>query len=120
MEPTAPVMTPEVGKSSTGMSANLAALLAYVFGLITGLVFFLIEKDSKFVKFHAMQSMCFSVMFFVIGLVLAFIPVLGVVAGLLMNIAGLVAWIVCMVQAYQGQWFRLPVVGGFAAKQVGV
>lgn len=110
----------ETGKSSTGMSANVAALLAYVFGLVTGLVFFLIEKESKFVKFHAMQSMCVSAAFFVIGLVLAFIPVLGGVLTLLLNLAGLVAWIVCMVQAYQGHWFRLPVIGDFAAKQVGV
>ena len=111
--------TAEIGKSSTGMSANVAALLAYVFGLITGLVFFLIEKESKFVKFHAMQSMCVSGAFFVVGMVLAFIPVLGGVLAVLLNLAGLVGWIVCMVQAYQGHWFRLPIVGDFAAKQVG-
>jgi uncharacterized membrane protein len=110
----------EVGKSSTGMQANFAALLAYVFGLVTGLVFFLVEKESKFVKFHAMQSICFSIAFFVAGVVLAFIPIIGWAIGILLNLGGIVLWIVCMVQAYQGKWFRLPVVGDFAAKQVGV
>ncbi len=109
----------DVGKSSTGMQANVAGLLAYVLGLISGLIFFLIEKESKFVKFHAMQAMLFSAALFVLGFVLAFIPIIGLAAGILLNLAGLVLWIVCMVKAYQGDWFKLPVIGDVAANQVG-
>ena len=110
----------DLGKSSTGMQANFAALLAYVFGLVTGLIFFLVEKESKFVKFHAMQSICASVCFFVIGMVLAFIPAIGALAMMLLNLGGLILWIFCMVKAYQGELFRLPIIGDIAAKQAGV
>jgi uncharacterized membrane protein len=47
----------DLGKSSTGMQPNVAALLSYVLGWITGLIFFLIEKENKFVRFHAAQSL---------------------------------------------------------------
>jgi uncharacterized membrane protein len=110
----------ELGKSSTGMQPNFAALLSYVLGLITGLVFFIVEKESQFVKFHAMQSICFSLGMSVLGFGLMFIPVLGWIALILLQVAALVLWILCMVKAYQGQWYRLPVVGDFAAKQVGL
>ena len=109
----------DVGKSSTGMQANVAALLAYVLGLVTGLVFFLIEKDSAFVKFHAMQSIAFSVVMFITGFILAFIPFIGMVGGAVLNLAGLVVWIVLMVKAYQGERFKLPVLGDFAEQQSG-
>jgi len=109
----------EQGKSSTGMQANLAGLLAYVLGLVTGLVFFLIEKENKFVKFHAMQSIAFSLVMFAAGLIMGLIPFVGQVGTALLNLAGLVVWILCMVKAYQGEWFKLPVLGDIAEKQVG-
>ena len=111
---------PALGKSSTGMQPNFAALLSYVFGVITGLIFFLVEKENSFVKFHAMQSICFSVAVFVLSFVLMFIPVLGWFVLMLLQIAVFVFWIICMVQAYQGKLYKLPVVGDFAAKQAGV
>ena len=107
------------GKSSTGMQANVAGLLAYVLGLVTGLVFFLIEKESKFVKFHAMQSIAFSLVMFAAGLILAFIPFVGQVGTALLNLTGLVVWVILMVKAYQGELFKLPVLGDFAEKQAG-
>jgi len=48
--------TKDLGKTSTGIQANMAALLSYLAGWITGLIFFLVEKENKFVRFHAMQS----------------------------------------------------------------
>ena len=56
-----PVQT-EQAKSSTGLDENIAALLSYVFGWISGLIFFLIEKDSRLVRFHAMQSLLFNIL----------------------------------------------------------
>src|SRR6185436_13061927 len=57
-------------KSSTGLDENIAALLAYLFGWVSGLVFFLIEKDSKLVRFHAMQSILLNVVILAICVVL--------------------------------------------------
>ena len=109
----------EQGKSSTGMQANVAALLSYVLGLVSGLVFFLIEKDSKFVKFHAMQSIAFSLVLFVAGFVMAFIPFIGVLGTMGLQLGGLVVWILLMVKAFQGERFKLPVLGDFAEQQAG-
>ena len=109
----------DLGKSSTGMQPNLAALLSYVLGLITGLVFFIVEKDNQFVKFHAMQSICFSLGLSVLCFGLMFIPIVGWLAMVVLQLAALVFWIICMIKAYQGEWYRLPVVGNFAAKQSG-
>ena len=111
--------SPDLGKSSTGLQPNLAALFAYVLGLVTGIIFFVIEKENKFVKFHAMQSICFAAALFIGSFVLAFIPILGWIAALLLQMAALAFWIIVMIKAYNGQWYKLPVVGDIAAKQVG-
>jgi hypothetical protein len=58
--PAAPAL---VGKSSTGLDENVASLLAYLFQWLGGLIFFLIEKDSRFVRFHGMQSLILSAVF---------------------------------------------------------
>jgi uncharacterized membrane protein len=97
-----------MAKSSTGLDENVAGLLCYIAGWVSGLVFFLIEKDSKFVKFHAMQS----IITFVAVVILAFIPIINWVIGIL----ALVLWIVLMIKAYQGEKFKLPVIGDLAEK----
>lgn len=122
-----PPMGSTAGKSSTGLDANIAALVAYLFGWVSGLIFFLIEKESRFVRFHAMQSILLSVAIValmivvnIFGVVLALIR-LGLLLVLLWPIVGLAilaAWIFCMIKAYQGQEFKLPVIGDMAAKIV--
>ena len=97
-----------MAKSSTGLEENIAGLLCYVAGWVTGLIFFLIEKDSKFVKFHAMQS----IITFVAVVILAWIPVVNIIVGIL----ALVLWILLMIKAYQGVKFKLPVIGDLAEK----
>jgi uncharacterized membrane protein len=106
----------DLGKSSTGMQPNLAALLSYVVGIITGVVFFLIEKENKFVRFHAMQSILTFGFFLVANAVLAFIPVIGWSIMPLLAIVQLIVWILLMVKSYQGELFKLPVVGDIAEK----
>ncbi len=107
--------------TGTGMQENVAGLLAYVLGWLTGLIFFLIDK-RPFVRFHAMQSIITFGAFNVLQWLLvwsgwfggfigwAFVGLLGTLIWLLM----LVCWILCMVKAYQGQRFKLPVVGDLA------
>ena len=125
----------QVGKSSTGLDENVAALLSYIIHFITGLVFFLIEKNSRLVRFHAMQAIIlgglwvvgiFVWMFawVVIAIIASQLP--GLLGGLLSLVTGLlifvffaavfVGWILGMVKAYQGQYFKLPVIGNFAEK----
>ena len=103
-------------KTSTGMTQNLAGMLCYLAGWITGLIFFLIEKDNQFVRFHALQSIITFGGLTVLFMVLGFIPLIGWMLFPVLAIVQLVLWILLMVKAYQGEKFKLPVVGDMAEK----
>ena len=113
------------GKTSMGMEPNVAGLLCYVFGWVTGLIFFILEKENKFVRFHAIQSIVvfggISVVFFILSFIFRpFTFTLWMVASIiswLLWVLTLVLWIILMVQAYQGKKFKLPWAGNFAEKQ---
>ena len=107
----------DLGKTSIGLQANVAGLLCYLFGWVTGLIFILIEKENKFVRFHAMQSLILFAGLNVIMFVLVFIPVIGLLTPIL-GLLGFVLWIVLMIKAYQGEQFKLPIVGDIAEKQL--
>ena len=111
--------TPTAEKSSTGLDANVAGALSYVLGPFTGILFFVLEKESKFVKFHAMQSIITFIGLFVVSVVLGLIPILGWILGFFLWLATLVLWLLLMFKAFQGEKFKLPVVGDIAEKQVG-
>jgi len=120
-------------ETSIGLSANVAGLLCYVGGWISGIVFLVIEKKSKFVKFHAWQSiMTFGVLTvaqiivsIVSGILAAiggatFSPGLIAVAGVfgtIIWVLGLVLWIILMIQAGTGKMWKLPWAGNWAEKQ---
>ena len=106
----------DLGKTSMGMEPNLAATLSYVAGIITGLIFYVLEKENKFVRFHAMQSILFCAAWFVIIGISLLIPVLGVILMMFINIAGIILWVVLMLKAYSGEQFKLPVIGDIAEK----
>jgi uncharacterized membrane protein len=133
MQNPSPVQT--ATKSSTGLDENIAALLSYVFGWVSGLIFFLIEKDSRLVRFHAMQSILLNAAALVVGVVLwfawmiialIFSQISDVLAGLVSFVLGLlilvfyigllIAVVFCLIKAYQKQYFKLPVLGNFAEK----
>jgi uncharacterized membrane protein len=122
-------------KSSTGLEENIAALLSYIFGWVSGLIFFLIEKDSRLVRFHAMQSILLNVSFGVLAFVLWIVlfilllifaqisdalvtlfSILSVLVWLVFVVGILIAVIMCLVKAFQGQYFKLPIIGNFAEK----
>jgi uncharacterized membrane protein len=105
-----------MAKSSTGLEENVAALLSYLLTWLTGIIFFLIEKDSKYVKFHAMQSIITFVGLMIISWILSVIPFIGPVLGGLVGILMLVLWIILMVKAYKGEKYKLPFVGDLAEK----
>jgi len=104
-------------KSSTGLDANVAGLLCYVLGWISGLVFILIEKDSKFVRFHAIQSIIVFGTITIVSIVLGWIPFIGTVLSGLLGLLALVLWIILMIKAYQKSMFKLPWAGDLAEKQ---
>jgi uncharacterized membrane protein len=110
-------MVKDLGKTSTGLQPNAAALLSYLLGFITGIIFYVIEKDNKFVRFHAMQSILTSGALFVLQIVIAFIPIIGPALAFIVGIISLILWVILMVKAYQGEDFKLPIVGDIAEKQ---
>jgi len=122
-------------KSSTGLDENIAALLSYIFGWVSGLIFFLMEKDSRLVRFHAMQSILLNVLAIVLVFVVWIATVVMVIVGaavgdilgtlftllatliwVVFGIGILIAVILCLVKAFQGQYFKLPIIGNFAEK----
>jgi len=106
-------------KSSTGLEANVAGLLCYVGWWVSGLVFILIEKESKFVRFHALQSIYVFGVLTIAIIVFGWIPVLGVVLVGLIWVLGVVLWIILMIKAYQGTMFKVRWAGDLAEKKVG-
>src|SRR5437762_1715246 len=106
----------DLGKTSTGIEPNVAALLTYLIGWVTGIVFFVIEKDNKFVRFHAFQSIVVFGALTLLPFVLGFIPVLGWMLIPVVYMLELALWIILMVKAYQGEKFKLPIAGDMAEK----
>jgi uncharacterized membrane protein len=104
--------------ADTKGNENLMGAASYLLGFITGIIFLLIEKQSKFVRFHAMQSTILFGGVFVVNIVLGFIPFLGWLVGLLLSFASFVLWIVLMWKAFQGETYKLPVVGDLADQQL--
>lgn len=142
-------ITVEPHKSSLGMEANVAILIAYLGSIIIGwvpfigygaflipLIIFLVEKESGFVRFHAMQSFLLSILSYVLKIAMSIIqlifsPVLsdiatlpsmmtaGVVIGILgtlFSIAILVLAIIALINGYQYKKYRLPLLGNLAAR----
>ena len=95
--------------SVTGLGKNTAAALSYVLGPITGVIFLVLEKD-KFVRFHAMQSIVFGVVGFVLNMILGFTIVLALVLPILW-VVEFVLWLVLIYKAWQGEEWELPVLG---------
>lgn len=120
--------TKDLGKTSTGMQANVAALVSYVLGWITGLIFFLVEKDNKFVRFHALQSIIVFGALSILGFALSILfqlfmaihlyfmlQFLALISKLLWLVV-LILWVILMIKAYQGDRFKLPIAGNIAEK----
>ncbi len=113
------------GPTSMGMQANTAAGLSYIAGWITGLIFYFGEKQNRFVRFNAMQSILLyaavTVIYIILGVVggaLLFSGLYGIVILLnsLVGIGAFVLWIILMINAFQGKYLKLPIIGDYAEK----
>jgi len=118
--------------TSVGLSPKVAGLLCYLIGWITGIVFLVIEKKSRFVRFHAWQSIItfatLSVAQIIVPTILGAIAVatssggLYIFTGVFVTVVWLlmaVLWVILMVQAGIGKKWKLPWVGNWAERQAG-
>jgi uncharacterized membrane protein len=109
--------------------ACIAAILSYSLGWFTGLLFFLFGRQHPYVRFHALQSLLFFgainvadvALFNIIGTLLKvqvfhFISAIAVLLFLFLNFVAFVGWVVGMIQAARGKYYRLPLVGDLLAK----
>ena len=113
--------TEAVVKSITALNPNIAGLLCYILGWVSGIILLLIKKEDKFVCFHAWQSIITFVSLDVILIILSALPML---AGLIfvtfraiyfiIIILTLLLWLFLMYKAYKGQIYKLPVIGNLA------
>lgn len=123
-----PPSTPS--SASTGMEDNIAGLLCYILGFVTGIIFLVLEPYNKkpFVRFHAFQSIFFSVALIVISIALSILSgifyfiswTLGIIFSFVWALFGLVifvVWIFLMFKAYSNEKFKLPIIGQLAENQ---
>jgi uncharacterized membrane protein len=103
--------------SSTGLDENVAGLLTYLFGFVTGVIFLVVEKDSTFVRFHAFQSTVTFLVLFVVSVIGGWIPLVGSALNLVVTPLSVILWILLMVKAYQGERYQLPVIGEIAEER---
>ena len=117
---------PPGGATATGLPQNVAGAVAYVLGPITGILFLVMEKENRFVRFHAMQSTVVSIACIIASFALSFltvIPILGWIVGIIstfvLGLGGFILWLFCMWKAFSGEEWEVPVAGPFARKQLG-
>ncbi|RJT02674.1 DUF4870 domain-containing protein [Halococcus sp. IIIV-5B] len=127
-------------ENESGLDSNVAGALSYVFGFVSGLIFYLIEKEDEFVRWHAAQSIALSAVVAVVSIALSFVGtaisvatfsgssglflvgslvslVLGLV-WLVVTVGAVAVWLYLIVRAYQGKTVRLPVVATLADRLV--
>ncbi len=105
-------------ETSLGTTQNVAGLLTYILGWVTGIVFLLIEKDNSFVRFHAMQSIVIFVPLTIASFVVGFLPFVGGLLGVIVQLATLIIWLFMMYQAFQGKRYKFPYAGDYAETQL--
>ncbi len=108
-----------MAKTSINLEENVAGLLCYVVGWITGIVFLVLEKENTFVRFHALQSILTFLPLSVIAWLLGWIPFVGWALGALVSILMVILWLILMYKAYQGERYKLPLAGEIAEKGIG-
>lgn len=122
---------PQGKGGGSGLAPNIASLLCYICMPITSIIFLLLEKENKEVQFHAWQGTLFGVAYILLIVSLQILAAilgsianfLGVIIGLLIPVVGLVSfvlWIICLVKSYQGERWKIPYIGDYAAQKAGV
>lgn len=105
-------------KSSTGLPENLAGFLCYLVPMISGAVLLSLEKRSRYVMFHALQSIMLFGVLIILYIAAGFVPLIGVFAALLLQLTGVVFWILLMLVSLQGRFYKVPYIGDWAEDQM--
>jgi uncharacterized membrane protein len=103
-------------ESSTGLKSNAAGLLCYLAVWVSGLILYLIETKSQFVRFHAAQSVIVFGGLTIVTTILNFIPFIGWAISAFLGIVAFVLWLVLMIKAWRGDRYKLPVAGDLAER----
>ncbi len=107
-------------KTSIGFEQNVAAMLSYLIIWISGLIIFLIERENKFVRFHALQSTITFLIITIINIILggfSRIPIVGFIFGILLGVVGLLSfilWIVGIIFSVRNEIIKFPIIGDIA------
>ncbi len=104
------------GRSTLGLDQNVGGMLAYAFGLFSGIFLLIVERENRYIRFHAVQSTVFFLGVTVATLLLGSLPG-GWLLTSLSTAAVTVIWIILMIKAFTGQRYKLPYVGEIAAQQ---
>jgi uncharacterized membrane protein len=101
-----------------GLSDNAAGALAYL-TIIPAIIFLVVEPYNKspFVRFHAWQSIGLGVAWFALNIIVSFIPFVRFFLLPLVGLGMFIIWIITLLKASRGEWFKLPVIGDFAMGQ---
>ncbi len=101
---------------SSPLRDNVAGALAYL--VLPAIIFLLIDpfRNNRFVRFHCFQSLAFAVISMIPRIVL-YVPVAGILLWPVLELALFVVWIIMLVKAFQGQQFKLPLIGEWAEEQ---
>jgi len=100
--------------TATSLTPNVAGTLCYLGIWITGIIFLVLEKKNRWIRFHAAQSIVVFGSLFIISGIIGWIPFIGHVFTGIIWIVGFILWIVLMVKASSGEYFKLPVAGDIA------
>jgi len=118
--------TSPTAPAAAGLTDNVAGMLAYL--LIPAIAFLVIEPYNKkrFIRFHSFQCIFLAIAMTVLSIVMGIlwhIPFLGwlvlVLLWPLISLVELILWLFLMYKAYQGEMFKLPVIGDMAEQQAG-
>lgn len=107
-------------KSSYGIKfgQKISGVLCYLLGFLSGIIFLMLsQKDNRFVRFHAIQSILTFLSLSMILLILMEIPSIGDIFGPLLIMISPILWILLMIKAYQGKMYKLPIIGNVAERR---
>lgn len=105
--------------SSTGLDTQLAGLLCYLLGFVSGLLFLLVEQKDRDVRFHAYQSTLTFLGLFVASIAASIVPLIGGIVAFLLPFVTVGLWLFLMYQAFQGVRYKLPMIGDWAEERAG-
>jgi uncharacterized membrane protein len=108
-----------MAKTSVGLEENVAGLLCYVLGWVSGIVFLILEPKNNFVRYHAIQSIIVFGAISIASAIFSWIPIAGAIIGTLLGILAFILWIILMLKAYRGNRYKLWVSGDMAEKWAG-